>query len=91
MTTSTAKTSTALTPSQQTWVQRLSLAAGSLAAVTLAPKEVQAAIVYVPTAPAGATQTLGINGQFNWDIDGNGTAEFSLFGTASNQIGRAHV
>ncbi len=57
------------------WVQRLSLAAGGLAAVGLAPTEAQAAIVY-KTTPVSLT---GV-GQAGWDIDGVGGANFKLVG-----------
>lgn len=58
------------------WVQRLSLAAGGLAAVSLAPSEAQAAIVYVDNNPI----SVGVaGGNVAWDIDNAGAAEFTLY------------
>lgn len=66
------------------WVKRLSLAAGGLAAVGLAPGEAQAAIVYVTTPVSVSPPATNGANIVPWDVDGDTSPNFNL---QANRIG----
>ncbi len=60
------------------WVTRLTTATGALAALALLPTAGKAALVKVTNNPIGLAFSAGDGAAANWDVDGNGVADFRL-------------
>jgi len=66
------------------WSTRLATATGTLAAVALSPAAGKAAVIKVTGSPVSISVAAGNGATSRWDVDGDGSTEFTLlnsFGT----------